>query len=152
MSAPDRTPPVSSPTRLAELLMSAAATLSDGQAPDAFVLAPPGVPVRDGRLHLGRIRSWLPIDGEVAVVTGFGTATWLGRVEDQPPGLGRHVYRLTAGIDRRGRLVLDRRSRAWLAVEDAASFEAVTMPLTNPRGVLLVPVEGYAHRLRGVML
>jgi len=130
--------------------VSAAATIVSAPAPDASGLVPAGMPVRQGRLHLGRIRHWLPLDGPVVVVAGFGTAAWLGAPGDQPPDLGRHVYRSTATVDRRGRVVLDRRSRAWLAVDDPASFEAVAMPMARPAGVVVVPVEDYARRIEAV--
>src|SRR5262245_3020379 len=123
------------PARFAELLVSAAATITEAPAPEIVALVPVGVPVLHGRLHLARIRHWLPVDGRVAVVAGFGTAAWLGSPDDQPPDLGRHVYRSTAVVDGRGRVILDRRSRAWLAVADIVSFQAVTMPLAKPEGI-----------------
>jgi hypothetical protein len=114
-------------------------------------LAPVGVPVRRGRLHLGRLRGWLPEGDRVAVVTGFATVCWLGAVGVEPPGLGRLVFRSVAGVDGRGRVVLDRRSRAWLAVPDPAGFEAVVVPVVwDCGGVLVVPVEGYARRIVAV--
>jgi hypothetical protein len=59
MSAPDPVPS----ERLAELLVSAAAQLS---SPSGASLVPAGVPIRRGRLHLGRLRSLL--DGAESVV------------------------------------------------------------------------------------
>jgi hypothetical protein len=135
------------PARLAELLVSAAATISEAADPSVGGLAPAGMPVRNGRLHLARVRQWLPVDDRLVVVAGFGTACWLGAPGDRPPDLGRHVYRSTATVDVRGRVVLDRRSRAWLAVGDPASFEAVVMPLASPAGLVVVPVEDYARRI-----
>lgn len=129
--------------------MSAAATLTEAPTPDS-VLAPAGMPVRNGRLHLARIRHWLPLDGELVVVTAFATGCWLGSAGDQPPDLGRHVYRSTAVVDTRGRVVLDRRSRAWLAVTNPALFQAVAMPLQRPAGVVVVPIEDYARRIEAV--
>src|SRR5262245_21241042 len=61
-----------SPVRLAELLVSAAATLSSTAPSGAAGLAPAGMPVRQGRLHLGRVRHWLPADGGLVVLAGFG--------------------------------------------------------------------------------
>lgn len=114
-------------------------------------LVPKGVPVRNGRLHLGRLRHWLPLDGSLAVLVGAGAACWLGSPDVRPPGLGRPVYRSTATIDGRGRAVLDRRSRAWLAVSNPAAFEAFTLPLGwDCQGLLVVPVEGYARRVEAV--
>jgi hypothetical protein len=150
MSVPEPALSLPSATRLAELLVSAAATL-DGTSKPGLDLAPTGVPVRSGRVHVARVRHWLPLRGELAVVVGFGNACWLGSPELQPPDLGRQVYRSTARIDGRGRVVLDRRTRAWLAVENAASFQAVTLPLGWAcEGLLVVPVEDYARRLEAV--
>lgn len=90
MPAPEPLSPMP-PARLAELLVSAAARITEPTRPAD--LAPARVPVRDGRLHLARDRHWLPIDGKLAVVVGFGTACWLGSPDVRPPNLGRHVYR-----------------------------------------------------------
>ncbi len=131
--------------------MSAAATITEDPAARTVELAPVGAPVRQGRLHLARDRHWLPLDGSLAVVVGFGTACWLGSPEVQPPDLGRHVYRSTAMLDQRGRMVLDRRSRAWLAVADPGAFRAAILPLGwECLGLLVVPVEDYARRIEAV--
>jgi hypothetical protein len=152
MRAPSDPQPADSPVRLAELLVSAAATLATPPGvPGGAGLAPAGMPVRQGRLHLGRVRRWLPPDGEVVVLAGFGTACWLGSPDVAPPDLGRHVHRSLAVIDTRNRVVLGRRARAWLAVADPAAFEAVTLPLGwDGEGLLVVPVEDYARRLEVV--
>lgn len=129
--------------------MSAAAELD--VVASRTVLVPPGVPVRSGRVHLGRLRAALPPSGLVRVVAGFGTVAWLGGPEDTPPGLGAMTYRGEASVDGRGRVVLNRQVRAWLAVADPAAFEAVTMPAPGG-GVLVVPVEGFAGRVEAVEL
>lgn len=126
MSALDPLPPA----RLAELLVSAAARLSD-PAPPGPVLVPMGVPIRGGRLHLGRLRGQLDPAVPVVVAVGFGSACWLGSEGAPAPGLGRLAYRVVTSVGGRGRAVLDRRVRTWLAVEDEASFEAVTVPAPN---------------------
>jgi hypothetical protein len=109
------------------------------------------MPVRNGRLHLARLREWLPAGDQVVVVTGFASACWLGGPGVQPPGLGDHLYRSVTSVDRRGRVVLDRRSRAWLAVTDPARFEAVALPVMwDCGGVLVVPVEDYGRRFEAV--
>lgn len=130
--------------RLLEAAMSAAVELAE--APDRSGLIPSGSPVCRGRLHLGRVRSRLPVDGPLVVVAGFGTVAWLGAPTDPVPHVGPMAYRAETGIDRRGRVLLDRRARAWLAVEDPASFEVLVMPARSA-GVLVVPVEDFARRL-----
>lgn len=126
--------------------MSAAAS-----PPPGPVLAPAGVPVHDGRFSVGRLSRWLPT-GEIAVVTGFAVATWLGSPTDPHPLLGHQIYRSFTTVGARNRLRLDFRSRAWLAVNDTAHFEAVVIPLPDPRGLLLVPVDDYARRIEAVTL
>ena len=123
--------------------MSAAAELD---ATPRTLLVPPGVPVRSGRVHVGRLRSHLPSSGPVA---GFGTACWLGRTEGEPPGLGAMVFRGEATVDRRGRVVLGRQALAWLAVDDLAAFEAVVMP-AQAGALLVIPTEGFAGRAAAV--
>jgi hypothetical protein len=59
------------------------------------------------------------------------------------------VYRTVVRADRRGRVVLDRQARAWLALPDPAVFEALVMPAPTA-GVLVVPVEGFARRVAAV--
>jgi hypothetical protein len=140
MSAPEHLPPGT----LAELLVSAAAQLAH---PDRSrsVLAPAGVPVRRGRLHLGRLRGVLDAGGPVTVVAGFSTGCWLGPRGAGPPDLGKLVYRSETSIDARGRVVLDLRVRAWLGVTDPAAFDVVTVPAPEA-GLLVVPVEEFARR------
>ena len=126
--------------------MSAAAELD---ATPRAVLVPPGAPVRPRRLHVGRLRAYLPSTGPVAVAAGFGTACWLGNPDDEPPGLGAMAFRGEAAVDGRGRVVLGRHALAWLAVADSAAFEAVVMP-APAGGLLVVPVEGFAGRAAAV--
>jgi hypothetical protein len=149
MSAPDpvAVEPVASPAavRLVEAVMSASAGLARAGTP----LTPPGVPVRSGRVHLGRLRPRVPAGGPVTVVAGFATVCWLGGPDASPPDLGRMVYRAETTPDRRGRVVLDRRARAWLAVATPGEFEAVVMAAPSG-GVLVVPVEDYARRAEAV--
>ena len=140
MSAPD---PVAA-GRLAELLVSAAERLA-APTPPSVVLAPMGVPVRSGRLHLGRLRSLVAADVPLTVAAGFGTACWVGETGAVTPNLGRLGYRTTTVVDGRSRIVLDRRVRTWLAVEDERAFDAVTIPAPDG-GILVVPVEDFARR------
>ena len=62
---------------LAQLLMNAASHLSslDGARRP---LVPAGIPIRRGRLHLGRLRSCLDGNDTVAVALGFASAAWVG--------------------------------------------------------------------------
>jgi hypothetical protein len=136
--------------RLAEALMTAAAVELSRPLPSPALPRPAGVQVRSGRLNVGRVRRWLPApDGVVTVLAGFGTAAWLGPHDVPCPRLGRLVCRSDTRIDRRGRVVLGRQVRAWLAVADAMLFEAVLMPVPTG-GVLVVPVEGFARRAEAV--
>lgn len=128
--------------------MSAAAELD---AVSRAVLVPPGAPVRSGRVHVGRLRAALPTSGPVRVLAGFGTVAWLGGPDDTPPGLGAMVWRGEAPIDQRGRVVLSRQARAWLAVPDPTAFDAVLMPAPGG-GALVVPVENFAGRVEAVEL
>lgn len=104
-----------------------------------------GVPVRSGRMHLGRLRSLVTADADLVVAAGFGTACWVGESGAGMPNLGRLGYRTTTIVDERGRIVLDRRVRTWLAVEDERAFDAVTIPAPDG-GILVVPVEDFARR------
>ena len=111
---------------LAELLMSAATELT-AAAPAADVLAPLGIPVIRGRLNLGLRRPLVTAgagEGRLAVVAGLRTACWLGPLTATPPDLGRIAHRGVAEVDPRGRVVLDRRARAWLDVADPAADHA----------------------------
>jgi hypothetical protein len=142
MSARDQVPSSATGARLAELLMSAAAELSDVARSG---LAPMGIPVRDGRLSLGRLREVVPSREALDVVAGFSTACWIGPPEIRVPDLGRLTYRSRTGVDRRGRMMLDYRVRAWLSVEDAHAFEVVAFP-AEAGGILVMPVEDFARR------
>jgi hypothetical protein len=86
MSARTHTVSPATGARLAELLMSAAAELIEAPRAD---LAPMGIPVRDGRLSLGRLREVLPRDEPLEVVAGFATAFWIGPPGSRAPDLGR---------------------------------------------------------------
>ena len=129
---------------LAQLLMNAATHLSslDGARPP---LVPAGIPIRRGRLHLGRLRSCLDGADTVAVSVGFASAAWVGRPTESAPNLGRLGYRSEARVDGRGRLVLDLRVRNWLGVANPLAFEVVVVPAA-PAGLLVIPVEDFAHR------
>lgn len=130
---------------LAELLMSAATALTEG--PGGASLAPVGLPVRRGRLSLGRLRAAFGPGAcpTVDVVAGFGNAVWLGRPGSEAPEMGRLVWRATAALDHRGRVVLDRRARLYLGVADPAAFVVAALRLAA--GLLLVPVDGYDQRV-----
>jgi hypothetical protein len=143
-----RTHPVSPATgaRLAELLMSAAAELAEAPRPD---LTPTGIPVRDGRLTLGRLRELLARDETLEVVAGFATACWIGPPGAGAPDVGRLTYRSRTGIDQRGRVMLDYRVRARLSVADPNRFEVVAFP-AQAGGILVVPVEDFARRFEVV--
>jgi hypothetical protein len=111
-------------------------------------LVPSGAPVQRGRVHLGRLRPHLPDTGlPVVVAVGFSSVCWLGPSGVLVPDLGRMTYRSETSVDRRGRVVLDRRVRAWLALDDPAAFEALLMPAPAGAGVLVVPVADFARRL-----
>jgi hypothetical protein len=129
---------------LAQLLMNAATHLSslDGARRP---LVPAGIPIRRGRLHRGRLRSCLDGADTVAVSVGFASAAWVGRPTESAPNLGRLGYRGEARVDERGRLVLDLRVRNWLGVANPLAFEVVVVPAA-PAGLLVIPVENFAHR------
>jgi hypothetical protein len=120
--------------------MSATAELT--ARPD---LAPMGIPVRDGRLTLGRLRELLPGNESLELVAGFAVACWVGPTAVRAPDLGRLMYRSRTGIDRRGRVMLDYRARTWLAVEDPNRFEIVAFP-AQAGGILIMPVEDFSRR------
>jgi hypothetical protein len=140
MSALDHT----SPERLAELLVTAASQLASTTSTRS-ALTPMGIPIRRGRLHLGRLRDLLELGQPVAVTAGFGTAVWLGRPVAAPSDLGRLAYRTETRVDGRGRVVLDLRVRAWLAVQDPMFFDVVAVPAERD-GLLIVPIEDFARR------
>lgn len=132
--------------------MSAAAALGpEASASIDPQLAVVGLPVRSGRVCLGRQREALGPGAcsEVAVVVGFETAAWVGRKDQSPPLLGRLCWHATSTLDGRGRVVLDRRARAYLAVEDPAAFHVVVLRPTGG-GLLLVPTESVQRRLQAV--
>jgi hypothetical protein len=130
------------PERLAELLVSAAAQLS---SPSGASLVPAGVPIRRGRLHLGRLRLLLDGSESVVVAAGFASAVWLGPVGAPAPDLGRLAYRSGTRVDSRRRVVLDGWVRSWLAVADPMAFDVVIVPAIEA-GLLVVPVEAFARR------
>jgi hypothetical protein len=132
------------PERLAELLLSAATLLTESQ-PARGALSPAGIPVRRGRLHLGRLRHVLSTAESVAVTAGFATAAWLGPRDVTAPDLGRLAYRTETCVDGRGRIVLDLRVRAWLGIEHPMAFDVVAVPAPEG-GLLVVPVEDFARR------
>lgn len=101
--------------------------------------------MKSGRVHLGRTRRWLPAEGPFTVAVGFARAAWIGAPGQRPPAFGSMTYRSEVTVDDRGRLVLDRRARAWLHVDDPAAFDVVVMPVESG-GVLLVPTEGFGRR------
>ena len=129
---------------LAELLVSAATRLTEND-PGRAALAPMGLPIRRGRLHLGRLRPLLDPTQPVAVAAGFATAAWLGAQDMSAPHLGRLAYRSETRVDERGRVVLDLRIRAWLGIEDPMCFEVVAIPVAEG-GLLVVPIEDFARR------
>ena len=138
----------SSPAQLAELLMIAASTLAEPD-PSLGSVAPIGIPVQRGRLHLGRLHTLFETGERVVVVVGFATACWLGGRSLPIPKLGRLCYSTETDIDQRGRVVLDRRVRAWLGIDDPMCFDVVTAP-TVDGGVVIVPVEGFAKRWKAI--
>lgn len=123
--------------------MSAADELS---APGPqFDLAPAGIPVRDGRMNLARLRTMVPAGGWLDVVVGFDTVCWVGTPGQVHPDLGRLAYRTQTRVDARGRLSLDRRVRTWLAVADVNAFDAVAVSVADG-ALLVVPVEDFGRR------
>jgi hypothetical protein len=48
--------------------VSAAATITEAADPSVAGLAPAGMPVRNGRLHLARVRHRLPLDDRLEPV------------------------------------------------------------------------------------
>jgi hypothetical protein len=91
----------------------------------------------------------LPLGGLVAVVAGFGTVCWLGGSDGSVPDLGCLAYRGVTRVDRRGRVVLDRRVGAWLGVPAPEVFEALIVPAAGG-GVWVVPVDDFARRFGAV--
>ena len=130
--------------RLAAPLVSDAAQITQAGATRSN-LTPMGVPIRRGRLHLARLRRLFDPAEPVAVAAGFATAAWLGPPTATMPELGRLTYRTETRIDGRGRVVLDLRVRAWLAVSDPMCFDAVVVP-ADAGGLMIVPTEDFGRR------
>lgn len=128
--------------------MAAATELSTTSAPDG--LTPIGMRVENGRLTLGRLRDRVESErgAPVTVLVGFGLACWLGADAAAAPKFGRLTHRATVCVDERGRVVLDRRVRAYLSVTAPADFEVV--PVQSPGGLLLIPAEDFDRRLEAV--
>ena len=134
--------------RLAELLMSAVTRLAEPD-PTTGSLVPIGVPVRRGRLHLGRLQSMFDTTEPLSVAVGFATAGWIGARSVALPNLGRLGYRSATDVDSRGRVVLDHRVRAWLGVADPMCFDVVIAPAADG-GLLIVPVDEFARRWQAI--
>ena len=128
--------------------MTAAERLA-GPGAAAGSLVPIGVPVRRGRLYLGRLRSMFDISEPLTVAVGFATACWIGARGVAMPDLGRLGYRSTTDVDSRGRVVLDHRVRAWLGVADPLCFDVVIAPAADG-GLLIVPVDEFARRWQAI--
>jgi hypothetical protein len=137
-----------SPHQLSELLMIAASRLADEDRAGG-ALVPTGVPVRRGRLYLGRLRTLLDSAEQLTLGVGFATACWIGPAGTSMPELGQLRYATAIEVDPRGRLVLDRRVRSWLAVDTPMCFDVITAPATEG-GVLVVPVDGFARRWQAI--
>ena len=130
---------------LAELLVTAAAELT---APLPPLPVPDGRPVTRGRVALGRYRAAVAPHGTCTVAVAFATAVWLGPPGAHPPPLPGLVHRDTATVDARGRAVLSRAVRAYLAVADPEAFDAVVVSFGG--GLLLIPCEDFARRQQEV--
>jgi len=76
---------------LAELLMIAATHLTEPD-PAAGSLAPIGVPVRRGRLYLGRLRTHFGPTERLVLGVGFATAWWIRSPGTAMLELGRLRY------------------------------------------------------------
>jgi len=53
-------------------------------------------------------------------------------------------------VDGRGRVLLDRRLRSWLAVEDPMDFDVVVVPDVGDAGLWVVPVEEFERRWKAL--
>lgn len=137
---------------VAELLVNAAAALT-AAADLTTAMTPLGVPVRRGRVALGRARHLLtdPADPAVpvAVAVGFGTAAWLGAATAAAPSFGRLAHRETTTLDARGRLRLSARVRLWLRLPDPDDFALLLVPAPSG-GVFAVPVDDLTARWAAV--
>jgi hypothetical protein len=135
--------------RLAELLVSAAAELSEVPPPPSpWRLL--GVPARRGRLHLGPHRELVRsagAPGEVIVLVTFGGVCWLGTEVAEAPELAGLVHSTRTTLDARGRVQLDRRVRTWLAVPDRDDFDVLFIPAEQ--GLIVVPLHNVDVRLAG---
>ena len=141
-----RTPHRDAPrAALAELLVTAAAELT---APLPPLPVPDGRPVTRGRVALGRYRDLVAPDGVCTAVVAFATAVWLGPPAASPPPLPGLVHRDTAAVDARGRAVLSRAVRAYLAVTDPEAFDVIVVGSGD--GVLLLPCKDFARRQQEV--
>src|SRR5207302_4476630 len=89
---------------------------------------PLATPVVRGRLTLPAV-SEAPTPARVAVVVGLRSACFVGTNAHRAPGLGSLVHRTAAALDRRRRLVLERRVRGFLGVEDPSCFDVVVVAL-----------------------
>ena len=125
--------------------MSAAAELA---APLPSLPTPDGRPVTRGRVALGRYRARVAPDGACTVAVAFGTAAWLGPPGSSPPPLPGLVHRDTAAVDPRGRAVLSRAVRAYLAVTEPEAFDAIVVCCGD--GLLLIPREDFVRRQQEV--
>ncbi|MCU1395305.1 MAG: hypothetical protein JWM34_3733 [Ilumatobacteraceae bacterium] len=137
-----------SPHQLAELIMIAGSKLADEDRVSG-ALVPTGIPVRRGRLYLGRLRTLLDSSERPSLGVRFATACWIGPAGGSMPNLGQLRYAATIDVDPRGRLVLDRRVRSWLAVDTPMCFDVITAPASEG-GVLVVPVDGFAQRWQAI--
>lgn len=135
--------------RLAEMLMTAVTRLAEPVLTTTGSLVPIGVPVRHGRLHLGRLRSMFDTTEPLNVAVGFATACWIGARGMPFPSLGRLGYRSATDVDSRGRVVLDHRVRAWLGVPEPMCFDVVTAPAADG-GLLIMPVDDFARRWKEI--
>ena len=125
--------------------MTAAAELT---APLPTLPVPDGRPVTRGRVALGRYRPLVAPDGACTVAVAFATAAWLGPPGAPPPPLPGLIHRDTAAVDGRGRAVLSRAVRAYLAVAEPEAFDAIVVSCGN--GLLLVPGEDFTRRQQEV--
>ena len=94
--------------------MSAAAQLAE-TTPNRTALAPMGIPVRGGRLHLGRLRCLLDADVTVAVVAGFATRAGSARRRDaHRTSAGSPTEAKPASTTGVGSCSTDGSARGWL--------------------------------------
>ena len=139
--------------RLAELLMSAVTRLAE---PDSttYSLVPIGVPVRRGRLHLGRLQLMFNTTEPLNVAVGFATAGWIGArgVALPDPRSARlsqcNRRRLTGTCGPRSSGPCLARC-GWLGVADPMCFDVVLAPAPNG-GLLIVPVDEFARRWQAI--